>query len=728
MSLLAHFEATVSSVKSEARLYPVVVREAVRIAGAKAGCLWRYLPRQDRLEPVACWGGKPEEWPPDTLAAYFHNRKPGVPPDIAMAAISAVSERAGIIAIRCGGALPPESGKLLLRLARRAGESLERLRAGRAEELYGRIATRLIEGLRPNDILYHILDAMHALTGYDHSGAVMMLDDSRSRLALKAEKEVWQKEKSALIGRLAFIEPALADRLLEVESISLTREPGNSWRGSPEAMAMAPLLAYHRWPPEQAILAVPLRFQGKLVGILKISSARPFPFTSREATLAVRLGHLAAAAIDRLLRQTEAQEYLDALLWVESQLASGPESRQVMQGIAREVMATMGYSICALRFPDDRGRLAIRSCSGLPASYLDNSAYTLPADREPYASLLENGKPYILERLSEPPPGLYLPDYARREGIASMLILPIFLEDQATGVMEAYTGSSHVFTGEEIRLLSIFANQAAAAARLGKASARIQRLQDEIRQTHDRLAGESRRRAIVLLPPERLDHPRFTLLGQSDPAQEAGGNFFRIIPAGETKAAVIAGDVTGKGMAALPHMTMAMTYLAAQAPLHTSPARLLEAANAFLFPLFEREGIRADAASAFLDLSTGDLLLSGAGAPGCIWQPAREKPQILTWDSPPLAAQPAAQYADIALGLGAGDRLLFASSGCSEAADRHRTPLGAHGLAHWLSRWRRFSPETILDKFFHALDRYIADRRYRDDLTIVLLSGNENPE
>src|SRR5436853_6055162 len=106
--------------------------------------------------------------------------------------------------------------QFLLQLTARVSDELPRLREKQLTEAQLRIATQLLEDRRPNDIFYHVLDALHHLTRYDHSGALLIYEGRRvegsersafadpstlnppssTNVLLRAEKITWEKRKS----------------------------------------------------------------------------------------------------------------------------------------------------------------------------------------------------------------------------------------------------------------------------------------------------------------------------------------------------------------------------------------------------------------------------------------------------------------------------------------------------------------------------------------------------
>jgi len=55
------------------------------------------------------------------------------------------------------------------------------------------------------------------------------------------------------------------------------------------------------------------------------------------------------------------------------------------------------------------------------------------------------------------------PEIARKEGLKSMLAIPMIFETKIIGVINVYTNSEHIFSEDEIKMLSTVANLAAVA-------------------------------------------------------------------------------------------------------------------------------------------------------------------------------------------------------------------------------------------------------------------------
>jgi len=60
-------------------------------------------------------------------------------------------------------------------------------------------------------------------------------------------------------------------------------------------------------------------------------------------------------------------------------------------------------------------------------------------------------------------PGYMYPDLARKEGLCSLLSVPMLVKDKPIGVINSYTSHEHLFSAEEIKVLQAVASQAAIA-------------------------------------------------------------------------------------------------------------------------------------------------------------------------------------------------------------------------------------------------------------------------
>src|SRR5207247_8390417 len=73
-------------------------------------------------------------------------------------------------------------------------------------------------------------------------------------------------------------------------------------------------------------------------------------------------------------------------------------------------------------------------------------------------------------------------DIARREGLISLLSVPLVFGGQALGTLSVYTGGPHVFSNEEVRILSALADLSAIAIEKARLYERIVDVEEQMRQ------------------------------------------------------------------------------------------------------------------------------------------------------------------------------------------------------------------------------------------------------
>jgi serine phosphatase RsbU (regulator of sigma subunit) len=194
------------------------------------------------------------------------------------------------------------------------------------------------------------------------------------------------------------------------------------------------------------------------------------------------------------------------------------------------------------------------------------------------------------------------------------------------------------------------------------------------------------------------------------------------------RAAIVIGDVAGKGVQAAMFMTVATTLLEELARQGLSPAEALVRANERLYPKLRPHRMFVTLLYGVLDPATGQFTFSSAGQTGPILCPRDGPPRFLQQSSLPLAAMPSVQYEERACVLEPGDALVFVSDGLIEAHATGGAPLGYAGLLEVVARTRDERPERWLERLWEAVaSRQATDR---DDATTIVVqrrSGSPRP-
>jgi phosphoserine phosphatase RsbU/P len=718
---LDEFSQLLHSVENEQRLFEVAARRAASMLRLEGAAILLYDGLSDRLRTAARAG---RSHPMDEAAAraFVRFERPEVPRDRVMALLRRRNKTVGLlIADRPEGESWPESERqLLLQLTARISDELPRLRERQLTEAQLRIATQLLEDRRPNDIFYHILDALHHLTRYDHSGGLLIFERDAHSLQLRAEKITWEKGKSRRVGLQVALDEEISRELQEGQAGTARRGPGETWRAETPVLArLAGQLAFHTDPPEAALLWMPLLFRDRLLGLLKLASRRPGAFDAEDMAAVTRLNEPASAAIQALLERVDEQERLSALLSVGNRLAANQDSGQILQEIAHQLTRTMGYQACCFRQLDDEGNLVTRSCAGFPLR--PPTEQSLRANDEGLLTrVVRTGEAARVFNLSNAA-DYEFPEYAEQGLVRSLLAIPIELEGKVVGVLDCYTQAPHTFAEEEVRVISLFASQVALAVRNARAIEELQRLNTELVDANQKITSIGREIQTSLLPGDRFDLGPFRLLARSEPAQEVGGDLYNVFPISPRKHAVVLGDVSGKGIQGAMYMTVATTLLEARAEHGVTPAAALADANRRLYPKIRRARMFVSLFYGALDLQERTMTFSNAGQCPPIYRPRDGEPQLIRIPGLPLGALQEAQYQQGILRLQPGDCLVIYSDGFIEARTDSGQPLGYDGLLRLVAESPTREGEELLDYLFETTLAYTSEDR--DDLTALVIQS-----
>ena len=167
-----------------------------------------------------------------------------------------------------------------------------------------------MEQIHPKDLFYQILDGIRSLTLYDHSSALLILEEDEAALRVVAEQIAWTKAKSERIGLRIPITDDVAKLLQSARVYGFDRYDDRwmEWRDQP-AGRLAALLDYNSRDAadgesirEASMLCAPLVTRDSLVGVLKIAARYPEQLKPFDAELVEHFRSQAAIAIQNLHR------------------------------------------------------------------------------------------------------------------------------------------------------------------------------------------------------------------------------------------------------------------------------------------------------------------------------------------------------------------------------------------------------------------------------------------
>lgn len=169
------------------------------------------------------------------------------------------------------------------------------------------------------------------------------------------------------------------------------------------------------------------------------------------------------------------KNYFQSLCEAAAAVTSAHNPESVLLSIVEKVSSVMGAKGCSLMLLTWDRRLLLHAVScGLSDSYIKKS---LVSTDKSISEALE-GKPVVVFDATQDERIQY-PEAARKEGIVSVLSVPVVLRDKAIGVIRVYTAKPRRFADDDIDFVRAVANLGAIALENAK---RYESLQEEYEQ------------------------------------------------------------------------------------------------------------------------------------------------------------------------------------------------------------------------------------------------------
>ncbi len=149
---------------------------------------------------------------------------------------------------------------------------------------------------------------------------------------------------------------------------------------------------------------------------------------------------------------------LEAIFKISQAIISDLYLEDILKLIVEVVSQLMGSRICSLMLLDDDGYLRIKATQSVSKEY--NEKPSLKVGEGIAGSVVKHKKPLAIFDVRKHQEYKYK-DIAKKEGLVSLLCVPLIVKDRAIGVLNCYTSQPHRFSSREKKILSTIANQAA---------------------------------------------------------------------------------------------------------------------------------------------------------------------------------------------------------------------------------------------------------------------------
>jgi len=214
----------------------------------------------------------------------------------------------------------------------------------------------------------------------------------------------------------------------------------------------------------EAFLAVPILAKDKIAGVMNIHHKKEHEYPEDQINLLVTISKYLGSAIENAVVYEEVNrkaKQLDLLSEVSRTIVSDYYLKEILQLIVTMTAQVMGSKICSIMLLDEKKQeLVIAATQSLSPAYL--SKPNLKIGQSIAGRVVIEKRPIsVLDVTKEA--GYMYPEVARKEGVISMICVPMMIKDRVIGVINSYTQREYKFSDEEIGILQAIANQAAVA-------------------------------------------------------------------------------------------------------------------------------------------------------------------------------------------------------------------------------------------------------------------------
>jgi len=230
-------------------------------------------------------------------------------------------------------------------------------------------------------------------------------------------------------------------------------------------------------------LAVPLEVSGEIRGVLNVDSDRAGAFAAEDQELLQELAIHAAKVIQNtwLYEQLRLKARLfESLANVSRIINSTLNLDEALRVITREACTLMHSRMCSLMMLDESQEwLDLRASHGAGEAYLNKPR--LSVSDSLLGVVVRRKKPLQIANVQASNRYQNV-EVARREGLFSLLSVPLLFTGQVIGTLSVYLDRPYHFSNEEIRILSALAELSAIAIEKARLYERLVDVEEQLRQ------------------------------------------------------------------------------------------------------------------------------------------------------------------------------------------------------------------------------------------------------
>lgn len=315
-------------------------------------------------------------------------------------------------------------------------------------DLFISVTKAITSSLNPEELFGLITRKIPEITGVD-AATIRLLDASGKKLKLQAAY-------------------GLSEDYLNRGPIDAEEPIFTALKGDPiviEDAAKDPRIDYPEATRREGIaniLVVPIPIRGRISGILRLLNKSPRSYDPQEIDFVSALAEQCGIAIEnaRIFKDQQIQlEYFRAIHEIGKAINATYELDTILELIVTRLPSVMNLKAATIRLIESsQGKLELKAAYGLSQSYLERG----PLDEELATYYLKKGDPVVIPDAKVDVHTLYHKE-AEAEGIASVLAVPISVQDETIGILRLLTAEVRHFSPTDINFALAVAEQGGVA-------------------------------------------------------------------------------------------------------------------------------------------------------------------------------------------------------------------------------------------------------------------------
>lgn len=476
-------------------------------------------------------------------------------------------------------------------------------------------------------------------------------------------------------------------------------------------------------PDTRAELAVPLKVEERVLGVLDVQSIERNAFSAEDLFILGTLADQVAVAVEdaRLYQRARDEAAIStALLEVANAIGRPHHLVELATTVARLTPQLAGVDRCTILLLDQAEQQFEVIASHCRPNARDAQPVAVglkiaATDFPLIDRVVRARSPLALEEMSG---SVQIPgNIAGPFDVRGMLAVPLIVQDVTQGVILVDEAEHpHAFSSRQIEIVRGIASQFAVGiegARLLAQEKERVRIGEELRLAHLIQAS--------FLPESAPDLANYEVVHHWQAAREMAGDFYDYITLPGSRLGLVIADVSDKGVPAAMYMSLARTLMRVVAADRRSPARVLRRVNELL-PANSRSDMFVSTWYGVLDSQRGEVTYANAGhAPPLFVTAHNGRARFLRKHGLVLGVLPHASLYDGTVRMRPGDVLVLYTDGVTDMSNAEGESFDTWRLREVVEAHHMASAQDIVTAIHDAIRQFAGSTPPADDLTLIVV-------